>query len=202
MILRPETLVVTFLAATWLALSEPVTGAVPAAAAEPSSTADDRAATAQRRAVGRSFAKRVMAFRFSDFAEWGLVGAPCRTLESLSHTYYPGSAKRVARWSFAETPYSYLMTRRIERAKAVLRRGDLTVTEVCFAVGCTSLGSFSSRFFELVGESPSAYRARSHEHGAAIPACMAKIHTRPVRADVVRHPPPTGASALRRRVEL
>ncbi|HET6667118.1 MAG TPA: helix-turn-helix transcriptional regulator, partial [Intrasporangium sp.] len=80
-----------------------------------------------------------------------------------------------------ETPYSYLMTRRIERAKALLRRGDLSVTDVCFAVGCTSLGSFSSRFTELVGESPSAYRARDHEAGAAIPPCIAKIHTRPVR---------------------
>ena len=73
------------------------------------------------------------------------------------------------------------MTRRIERAKALLRRGDLTVTEVCFAVGCTSLGSFSSRFTELVGESPSSYRARRHDEGAANPACVAKIHTRPVR---------------------
>lgn len=93
----------------------------------------------------------------------------------------PGHFSRSFRAAFGETPYSYLMTRRIERAKALLRRGDLTVTEVCFAVGCTSLGSFSSRFTELVGESPSTYRARSHEHGAAIPACMAKLHTRPVR---------------------
>ncbi|MFF9402560.1 helix-turn-helix transcriptional regulator [Streptomyces sp. NPDC014744] len=93
----------------------------------------------------------------------------------------PGHFSRSFRAAFGETPYSYLMTRRIERAKALLRRRDLTVTEVCFAVGCTSLGSFSSRFTELVGESPSAYRARSHEHCAAIPACMAKLHTRPVR---------------------
>lgn len=93
----------------------------------------------------------------------------------------PGHFSRSFRAAFGETPYSYLMTRRIERAKALLRRGDLTVTEVCFAVGCTSLGSFSSRFTELVGESPSAYRARAHDHGAAVPACMAKIHTRPVR---------------------
>jgi len=88
---------------------------------------------------------------------------------------------RSFRVAFGETPYSYLMTRRIERAKALLRRGDLTVTDVCFEVGCTSLGSFSSRFTELVGESPSAYRARGHEEGAAIPACYAKILTRPVR---------------------
>lgn len=92
-----------------------------------------------------------------------------------------GHFSRSFRAAFGETPYSYLMTRRIERAKALLRRGDLTVTDVCFAVGCTSLGSFSSRFTELVGESPSAYRARSHDEGADVPACIAKIHTRPVR---------------------
>ncbi|MFD6890066.1 helix-turn-helix domain-containing protein [Streptomyces sp. NPDC059957] len=93
----------------------------------------------------------------------------------------PGHFSRSFRAAFGETPYSYLMTRRVERAKALLRRGDLSVTEVCFAVGCTSLGSFSSRFTELVGETPSAYRARRHEAGAAIPACVAKVFTRPVR---------------------
>ena len=93
----------------------------------------------------------------------------------------PGHFSRSFRAAFGETPYSYLMTRRIERAKALLRRGDLSVTDVCFAVGCTSLGSFSSRFTELVGESPSAYRARDHEASAAIPPCITKIHTRPVR---------------------
>ncbi len=93
----------------------------------------------------------------------------------------PAHFSRRFRDAYSETPYSYLMTRRIERAKALLRRGDLSVTEVCFAVGCSSLGSFSSRFTELVGESPSAYRARSHDEGAAIPACIAKTHTRPVR---------------------
>lgn len=92
-----------------------------------------------------------------------------------------GHFSRSFRAAFGETPYSYLMTRRIERAKALLRRGDLTVTEVCFAVGCTSLGSFSSRFTELVGESPSAYRARDHRAGAPIPACYAKLLTRPIR---------------------
>ncbi|MFD4870712.1 helix-turn-helix domain-containing protein [Streptomyces sp. NPDC058412] len=92
-----------------------------------------------------------------------------------------GHFSRSFRAAYGETPYSYLMTRRVERAKALLRRGDLSVTEVCFEVGCTSLGSFSSRFTELVGESPSAYRARRHEAGAAIPACIAKIHTRPIR---------------------
>ncbi|MGW4744241.1 helix-turn-helix transcriptional regulator [Streptomyces sp. NPDC004290] len=97
-----------------------------------------------------------------------------------------GHFARSFRTAFGETPYSYLMTRRVERAKALLRRGDLSVTEVCFEVGCTSLGSFSSRFTELVGETPSAYRARGHgdgghEEGAAMPACVAKMLTRPVR---------------------
>ncbi|MER6629975.1 helix-turn-helix transcriptional regulator [Streptomyces sp. NPDC000987] len=93
----------------------------------------------------------------------------------------PGHFQRSFRAAYGETPYGYLMTRRIERAKALLRRGDLSVTEVCFAVGCTSLGSFSSRFTELVGETPSAYRARSHEAGAAIPPCVARTYTRPIR---------------------
>jgi transcriptional regulator GlxA family with amidase domain len=93
----------------------------------------------------------------------------------------PGHFQRSFRAAYGETPYGYLMTRRIERAKALLRRGDLTVTEVCFEVGCTSLGSFSSRFTELVGESPSAYRARSHDEVAAIPGCVAMVRSRPVR---------------------
>ncbi|MWA12013.1 helix-turn-helix transcriptional regulator [Streptomyces sp. BA2] len=93
----------------------------------------------------------------------------------------PGHFSRSFRAAYGETPYSYLMTRRIERAKALLRRGDLSVTEVCMAVGCTSLGSFSSRFTELVGESPSAYRARDHGDSADIPACITKIRTRPIR---------------------
>jgi AraC-like DNA-binding protein len=88
---------------------------------------------------------------------------------------------RQFRAAYGETPYNYLMTRRIERAKALLRRGDLTVTEVCLAVGCTSLGSFSSRFTEIVGETPSAYRARRHAGSAEIPSCLAKLWTRPSR---------------------
>ncbi len=95
---------------------------------------------------------------------------------------------RQFRAAYGETPHSYLLTRRIERAKALLRRGDLTVTEVCMAVGCTSLGSFSARFTELVGESPSVYRARSHHAGAAIPACYAKVLTRPSRNGEARRP--------------
>jgi AraC-like DNA-binding protein len=93
----------------------------------------------------------------------------------------PGHFQRSFREVYGETPYGYLMTRRIERAKTLLRRGDLTVTEVCMEVGCTSLGSFSARFTELVGETPSAYRARSHETSAVIPPCVARTYTRPRR---------------------
>ena len=82
---------------------------------------------------------------------------------------------------YAETPYSYLMTRRIERAQALLREGELSVTAVCFEVGCTSLGSFSARFTELVGETPSAYRARSHDELRAVPPCHTMVFTRPRR---------------------
>lgn len=93
----------------------------------------------------------------------------------------PAHFSRQFRAAYGETPYSYLMTRRIERAKLLLRRGDLSVTDVCMAVGCTSLGSFSTRFTELVGESPSAYRARNHAAVATIPGCWAKLVTRPSR---------------------
>ncbi len=83
------------------------------------------------------------------------------------------------RAAYGETPYAYLMTRRIERAKALLRRGDMSVTEACMEVGCTSLGSFSSRFTKLVGEAPTAYRARDHGALASVPGCIAKDLTRP-----------------------
>ena len=90
---------------------------------------------------------------------------------ALAHTALmsPGHFSRRFREAYSETPYSYLMTRRIERAKALLRRGDLSVTDVCFAVGCTSLGSFSARFTEIVGETPSVYRARNHDELRAVP---------------------------------
>lgn len=102
-----------------------------------------------------------------------------------------GHFSRSFRAAYGETPYGYLMTRRIERAKALLRRGDLSVTDVCVEVGCTSLGSFSSRFTELVGMSPSAYRAQQHDAGAAVPACVAKVRTRPVRnGEAPRDPVP------------
>src|SRR5215471_11946039 len=100
----------------------------------------------------------------------------------------PGHFSRRFREAYSETPYSYLMTRRIERAKALLRRGDLSVTDVCFAVGCTSLGSFSARFTELVGESPSAYRARSHSAAEVIPPCVIKVMTKPIRNEVAAAP--------------
>ncbi|WP_218824508.1 helix-turn-helix transcriptional regulator [Asanoa hainanensis] len=94
----------------------------------------------------------------------------------------PSHFSRQFRAAFGESPYQYLMTRRIERAQALLRRGDLSVTEVCVAVGATSLGSFSARFTELVGQSPSAYKARDHAPLAAVPACFAQRLTRPTRA--------------------
>jgi AraC-like DNA-binding protein len=93
----------------------------------------------------------------------------------------PAHFSRQFRAAYGETPYAYLMTRRIERAKLLLRRGDQSVTDVCMAVGCTSLGSFSARFTELVGETPTAYRARDHRDLVAVPGCIAKEATRPSR---------------------
>lgn len=92
----------------------------------------------------------------------------------------PAHFSRKFRAAYGETPYSYLMTRRIERAKALLREG-MTVTDTCFAVGCTSLGSFSSRFTEIVGQSPSQYRAGDHRHHEVVPPCVSKVVTRPRR---------------------
>jgi AraC-like DNA-binding protein len=92
-----------------------------------------------------------------------------------------GHLSRQFRLAYGESPYSYLMTRRIERAMALLRRGDLSVTEVCFAVGCSSLGTFSTRFTELVGMPPSAYRHHAARATAGMPSCVAKQVTRPVR---------------------
>ncbi len=96
-----------------------------------------------------------------------------------------GHLSRQFRLAYGESPYAYLMTRRIERAMAMLRRGDLSVTEICFAVGCSSLGTFSTRFTELVGVPPSVYR-RDHRRDASratagMPSCVAKQMTRPVR---------------------
>lgn len=95
----------------------------------------------------------------------------------------PSHFSRKFRAAYGETPYSYLMTRRIERAQALLRQG-LSVTDACMAVGCTSLGSFSSRFTEIVGETPSQYRARDHSAFEAVPACVSQVATRPRRTPV------------------
>jgi AraC-like DNA-binding protein len=92
-----------------------------------------------------------------------------------------GHFSRRFRQAYGESPYSYLMTRRIERAMALLRGGDMSVTEVCFEVGCSSLGTFSTRFTELVGMPPSAYRSRQAGAMAGMPPCVAKQVSRPVR---------------------
>ncbi|TLM70898.1 helix-turn-helix transcriptional regulator [Pseudarthrobacter sp. NamB4] len=92
-----------------------------------------------------------------------------------------GHFSRRFKLAYGESPYSYLMTRRVERAMALLRKGDLSVTEVCFAVGCSSLGTFSTRFTELVGMPPSTYKQEAEKSTAGIPACVEKQVSRPVR---------------------
>jgi AraC-like DNA-binding protein len=106
-----------------------------------------------------------------------------------------GHLSREFKRAYGEPPYSYLMTRRIERAMALLRRGDLSVTDVCFEVGCSSLGTFSTRFTELVGVSPSAYRDQmaremaqeSPQRAGETPSCITKQVTRPIRGKPVRN---------------
>jgi AraC-like DNA-binding protein len=95
----------------------------------------------------------------------------------------PSHFARKFRTAYGETPYAYLMTRRIERAKALLRQGT-SVTDTCVAVGCTSIGSFSSRFTEIVGVTPSTYRARDHRELEVVPSCVSKFATRPQRMNV------------------
>ena len=104
-------------------------------------------------------------------------------VEALAHGVHmsAGHLSRQFKLAFGESPYSYLMTRRIERAMALLRRGDLSVTEVCFAVGCASLGTFSTRFTELAGVPPSVYRRDAATATAGMPSCVARQVTRPVR---------------------
>jgi AraC-like DNA-binding protein len=97
-----------------------------------------------------------------------------------------GHLSRQFKAAYGESPYQYLMTRRIERAMALLRRGDLRVTDVCFAVGCSSLGTFTTRFTELVGMSPTAYRRRAVA-GVGVPPCVAKQVSRPLRRQPVRN---------------
>jgi AraC-like DNA-binding protein len=92
-----------------------------------------------------------------------------------------GHLSRQFRRAYGEPPYTYLMTRRIERAMALLRRGDLSVTDVCFEVGCSSLGTFSTRFTELVGVPPSVYRLQAASATAGMPSCVEKQVTRPIR---------------------
>lgn len=91
-----------------------------------------------------------------------------------------GHLSRQFRSAYGEPPYSYLMTRRIERAMTLLRQTGMSVTEVCFAVGCSSLGTFSTRFSELVGVPPSEYKRRARGTDG-MPSCVIKLATRPVR---------------------
>ncbi len=101
-----------------------------------------------------------------------------------------GHLSRQFKLAYGESPYAYLMTRRIERAMALLRRGDLSVTEVCFEVGCSSLGTFSTRFTELVGVPPSVYREQAAQRiveSSGIPACVSKQVTRPIRSKPIRN---------------
>ena len=104
-------------------------------------------------------------------------------VEALARGAYmsAGHFSREFRLAYGESPYGYLMTRRIERPMALLRRGDLSVTEVCFEVGCSSLGTFSARFTELVGMPPSTYRRQAPRATAGMPPCVAKKVTRPIR---------------------
>lgn len=105
----------------------------------------------------------------------------------------PAHFSRQFRLAYGETPYNYLMTRRIERAMALLRAGA-SVTDACMAVGCSSLGSFSSRFTEIVGEPPSVYRLRDHRAVMAMPTCVAKVRTRPIRCEPSRIQEATGSA--------
>lgn len=141
--------------------------------------------------IGRvSSSRPVSARRLSDLARLRRVKdridreyAQPLDVEALARGVHmsAGHLSRAFRQAYGESPYSYLMTRRIERAMALLRRGDLSVTEVCFEVGCSSLGTFSTRFTELVGMPPSAYRREAARATAGIPSCVAKQVTRPVR---------------------
>ncbi|GGY75287.1 helix-turn-helix transcriptional regulator [Pseudoduganella plicata] len=99
-----------------------------------------------------------------------------------------GHLSRQFKLAYGESPYSYLMTRRIERAMALLRRGDMSVTDVCFEVGCSSLGTFSTRFTALVGVAPSVYRGESANATMGIPPCIARQITRPVRNEEAAPP--------------
>ncbi len=113
-------------------------------------------------------------------------------VESLARGVHvsAGHLSRQFRAAYGESPYAYLMTRRIERAMALLRRGDLSVTKVCFAVGFSSLGTFSTRFTELVGVPPSSYRAQAAAYRVDLHSCVVAQVTRPVRNREARAPGP------------
>jgi AraC-like DNA-binding protein len=113
-------------------------------------------------------------------------------VETLARTAYmsAGHFSRQFRRAYGESPYSYLMTRRIERAMALLRRGELSVTEVCFAVGCSSVGTFSIRFNELVGVPPSVYGRQAARAMTGMPPCVAKQVSRPIKNREVPAPEP------------
>jgi AraC-like DNA-binding protein len=113
-------------------------------------------------------------------------------VEALARSVHmsAGHLSRQFRLAYGESPYSYLMTRRIERAMALLRRGDLSVTDVCFAVGCSSLGTFSTRFTELVGVPPSVYKRDGARVTSGMPPCIAKQVTRPIRNREAQVPQP------------
>lgn len=146
------------------------------AVASARSTTSARADSRERRLADLARLRRVRDRIDREYAQPLDVDALARGASMSS-----GHLSREFRQAFGESPYSYLMTRRIERAMALLRVGELSVTEVCFAVGCSSMGTFSTRFTELVGVPPSVYR---REHGSAdrgMPACVAKQVTRPVR---------------------
>jgi AraC-like DNA-binding protein len=113
----------------------------------------------------------------------GICRARLATVEALAHDEHmsAGHLSRQFRIAYGESPYSYLMTRRVERAMALLRRGDLSATEVCFEVGCASLGTFTSRFTELVGMPPGSYRRAAAGGTTALPLCIVKQVARPIR---------------------
>jgi len=149
-----------------------------------------QAPPAWRGTISRVTSRAVAAQRLSDLARMRRVRdridreyAQPLDVEALASGAHmsAGHLSRQFRLAYGESPYSYLMTRRIERAMALLRGGDLSVTEVCFEVGCSSLGTFSTRFTELVGMPPSAYRRDATGEMAGIPPCVAKQVTRPIR---------------------
>lgn len=160
---------------------------------------DDRIETAHRGTIGPVPGKPVTDQRLRDLALLRRVRdridreyAQPLDVEALARgvNMSAGHLSRQFRLAYGESPYSYLMTRRIERAMTLLRRGDLTVTEVCFEVGCSSLGTFSTRFTELVGVPPSVYRKQAAEETNGIPSCVAKNVTRPIRNREARTGPP------------